>query len=293
VKVYNSDCSKNNINNLGKDVEMAERIDLLIIDPQVDFCDPSGALYVPGAEKDMERLSEMVKRFGKQIKQIHVTLDCHFLIDITHPLMWRNSDGKHPDPFTIFGSKEIKDGVWIPVYPSYRQRFIEYCEELEAGGRYPLCIWPPHCLIGSRGNSILPVLFEALQEWQTTKINNVNFVSKGSNPFTEHYSAVKAEVIDPEDPSTQLDTRKGSLINTLMEADKILIAGEAGSHCVKSTVEDIADGFQDDVYVQKMVLLEDAISPVISPFVDFPAIQAQFITDMKARGMQTATTTDF
>jgi len=66
VKVYNSDCSKNNINNLGKDVEMAERIDLLIIDPQVDFCDPSGALYVPGAEKDMERLSEMVKRFGKQ-----------------------------------------------------------------------------------------------------------------------------------------------------------------------------------------------------------------------------------
>jgi nicotinamidase-related amidase len=78
-----------------------------------------------------------------------------------------------------------------------------------------------------------------------------------------------------------------------MEADKILIAGEAGSHCVANTVKDIADGFNDDTYVQKMVLLEDAVSPVKSPFVDFPAIQAQFITDMVARGMKIAKTTDF
>jgi nicotinamidase-related amidase len=28
---------------------------LLVIDPQVDFCDPSGSLYVPGAEDDMGR----------------------------------------------------------------------------------------------------------------------------------------------------------------------------------------------------------------------------------------------
>ena len=78
-----------------------------------------------------------------------------------------------------------------------------------------------------------------------------------------------------------------------VSADKIIVAGEAGSHCVKNTVEDIADGFGDDTYVQKMVLLEDGVSPVQSPFVDFPAIQVQFITDMKTRGMKTANTTDF
>jgi nicotinamidase-related amidase len=269
---------------------MAERIDLLVIDPQVDFCDPNGNLYVDGAEKDMERLAGLVKSFGQKIKKVHVTLDCHHLIDVAHPLMWRNSEGKNPDPFTIFGSKEIKEGVWIPVFPSLRQRFIEYCEGLEASGRYPLCIWPPHCLIGSGGNAVLPVLFEALQEWETGKTNNVDYVSKGSNPYTEHYSAVKAEVPDATDPDTQLNTR---LIQTLMEADKIIIAGEAGSHCVANTVKDIADGFNDDSYISKMILLEDAVSPVISPFVDFPAIQAQFITDMKARGMKTAKTTDF
>ncbi len=270
---------------------MAERIDLLIIDPQVDFCDPDkGTLYVDGAEKDMERVANLIDKFGQNIKKIHVTLDCHHIIDVAHPLMWRNSEGKNPDPFTIFGSKEIRNGDWVPVFPSLLQKFIDYCERLENTGRYPLCIWPPHCLIGSEGNNIFPVLFKTLQKWEQTKVDNVTYVSKGSNPFTEHYSAVKAEVPDPEDPSTQLNTR---LIQTLMEADKILIAGEAGSHCVKNTVEDIADGFKDDSYVQKMTLLTDGVSPVKSPFVDFPAIQAQFIIDMKARGMKTALTTDF
>jgi len=276
---------------------MAGRIDLLIIDPQKDFCcngtadNPhKGSLYVDNADNDMKRVASLVKKFGSKIKKIHVTLDCHHLIDVAHPNMWKNSDGKHPDPFTIFGSKEIRDGVWAPIFPNLRQRFIEYCEALEASGRYPLCIWPPHCLIGSAGNTIIDELFEALLDWEESKNNNVDYVSKGSNPYTEHYSAVKAEVSDPNDPTTQLDTR---LITTLMEADTILIAGEAGSHCVKNTVEDIANGFGDDSYVAKMVMLEDGISPVISPVVDFPAIQKQFVSDMVARGMKTAVTTDF
>ena len=211
-------------------------------------------------------------------------------MDVAHPIMWRNSEGNHPDPFTVITAKEIRDGAWTPVLPSLRQRFIDYCEDLEASGRYPLCIWPPHCLIGSEGNNVLPVLFEALGEWETNKKNMVSYVSKGSNYLTEHYSAVKAEVPDPEDPSTQLNTK---LIKTLMESDKILIAGEAGSHCVANTVRDIADGFQDDSYVKKMVLLLDAVSPVISPFVDFPAVQASFIAEMVGKGMQTAKTTDY
>lgn len=270
---------------------MAERVDLLIIDPQVDFCDPEkGSLYVDNSENDMGRVANLIKGFGRNVKKIHVTLDCHHLIDVAHPNMWVNSEGKHPDPFTIFGSQQIIDGVWVPIFPNLRQRFIDYCKGLEDSGRYPLCIWPPHCLIGSEGNSVAPVLYQELLAWSGARPDNVDYVSKGSNPFTEHYSAVKAEVPDPADATTQLNTR---LIQTLMEADKILIAGEAGSHCVANTVKDIADGFNDDSYIKKMVLLEDGISPVQSPFVDFPAIQAQFIADMKARGMQTANTTDF
>ena len=267
-----------------------ERIDLIIIDPQVDFCDPSGALYVPGAENDMARVPSHIDKCGSEITNIHVTLDCHHLIDVAHPALWRDSDGNAPDPFTIITSQEMRDGKWTPVLLQHKQRFIDYCEALEASGKFPLCIWPPHCLIGSQGNAVLPVLFTALQKWETENKKNVNYVSKGSNPFTEHYSAVKAEVEDPSDPTTQLNT---PLIKTIMDADITRIAGEAGSHCVKETVSDIADGFGDDSYVKKLMLFTDAVSPVISPFVDFPAIQAQFIADMEARGMQTAVTTDF
>lgn len=280
---------------------MAERIDVVIIDPQDDFCkggsDPTdlndpdrGALFVDNADQDVIRAADFINNYGEKVKNIHVTLDCHHLIDVAHPAMWRNSDGEQPPFFTIITAQDIIDGVWTPIFPPLRQRFIDYCTALEVGKRYPLCIWPPHCLIGSPGNAVSPVIFSALLGWMRKTDRNVNWVSKGSNPFTEHYSAVKAEVPDPQDPTTQLNTK---LIKTLTESDKIISFGWAGSHCYKNTIEDIADGFGNDDYVKKIVMLTDCVSPVISPVVDFPAIQAQFITDMKARGMQTALSTDF
>jgi len=70
-----------------------KNIELLIIDPQVDFRDPSGSLFVPGADKDIERLSNLIERTGSQISDIHVTLDMHYQIDIAHPLFWKDSNG--------------------------------------------------------------------------------------------------------------------------------------------------------------------------------------------------------
>ena len=248
---------------------MKKRTDLLIIDPQIDFCDPGtsesdpnrGSLYVPNAEKDMERISKLILSEGDRIKKIHVTLDCHHRFDIAHPGFWRNSKGKHPDLFTIITHMDVVNAKWsqvfmtLPGYDNDTEYLKTYTKTLEDSGRYPLCIWPPHCLIGSRGNGVYPVLFDALKVWEEEKRNNnVNFVSKGSTITTEHYSAVKAEVPDPNDPTTQLDTR---FITVLKEADEVLVCGEAGSHCVKNTVEDIADGFGDDDAIGKLVLLTD------------------------------------
>lgn len=269
---------------------MLERIDLLIIDPQVDFCDPNGSLYVEGADEDMKRVADMIDRLGGKINNIHVTLDCHYKFSIFHKLIWRNSKGENPDPFTIISAKDVKDGIWFPVFPYLRQKFIDYCEALEQKNKYQLCIWPEHCKIASNGNSVLPVLYEALGRWEELKINNVDFVSKGSNKYTEMYSAISAECPDPEDPSTQLNTR---LIETIGKADTVIICGEASSHCVKATVEDISNNFSDDSYIKKLCLLEDGTSAVISPFVDFPAIANKFVSDMSDRGMKTALTTDF
>ncbi len=111
-------------------------------------------------------------------------------------------------------------------------------------------------------------------------------MTKGSNLWTEHFSAVQAEVPDPEDPDTQVNAR---LIDTLERADVILLAGEAGSHCLANTVRDIAAEFSDPTYVAKMVLLTDATSPVPG----FEAYQDEFLRDLAGLGMRTSTTTEF
>jgi nicotinamidase-related amidase len=263
-----------------------KKVHLLIIDPQHDFCDKSGALFVQGADEDMTRLAAMVRRIGPKFDDIHVTLDCHHLVDVAHPLMWKDGRGNPPSPFTIITSAEIESGKWTPMLPSLTRRMIAYTKDLENSGKYPLCIWPPHCLIGSVGNTVVPELFAALHEWEEKSFAVVNYVSKGSNIYTEHYSAVKAEVPDPTDPSTQVNT---GLIKTLMEADVLAIAGEAGSHCLANTVRDIATEFGDDKYVAKMVLLTDATSPVPG----FEHFQDAFVKEMTSRGMQLSNTTDF
>lgn len=262
-------------------------VELLIIDPQVDFCDPGrGALYVGGAEHDIGRLARMVTRLAPKLDDIHVTLDSHHFVDIAHPIFWRDSQGKHPDPFTLISVGDVETGRWTTTQPGMYRRALDYVQTLEKRGRYVLCIWPPHCLIGSEGHAVMPELFAALTAWEQQRFGLVDYVTKGSNIYTEHYSAVQAEVPDPTDPSTQINT---GLIQTLMKADLVAIAGEAGSHCVRNTVTDVANNFGDDSYVKKLVLLTDATCPVTG----FEAFQADFIREMTARGMQLSTTTDF
>jgi len=262
------------------------RIHLLIIDPQNDFCDPNGSLFVPGADEDMRRLTTMVNRLQSKLDDIHVTLDSHRIIDVSHPAWWKDSTGNQPSPFTIITAADMKDGKWSTALPSANKRTQVYLQELETRGRYAHCIWPPHCLIGDKGHNVFPELSSALHAWEKARFGMVDFVTKGSNFWTEHFSAVQAEVPDPEDPTTQINT---SLISTLEKADIVLLAGEARSHCMANTVFDIAENFGDASYVKKLVLLTDCTSDVPG----FENLGAEFMTKMLAKGMQTSTSTEF
>ena len=116
----------------------------------------------------------------------------------------------------------------------------------------------------------------------------VDIITKGSNPFTEHYSAVQADVPDPEDPSTSLDIGEGSLINILENVDLVALTGQALSHCLANTVTDIADNFGED-NIKKLVLIRDCTSSVTG----FEQLGEDFITNMTKRGMQISTSTEF
>ena len=264
---------------------MANKIHLLVIDPQFDFCDPTGALYVRGAEQDMERLARMVRRLVDKIDDIHVTLDSHHYVDIAHPIFWVDSKGNHPDPFTIISKGDLLNGRWTTTIPGVRQRAFDYVTQLDAGKRYPLCIWPPHCIIGTKGYQIMPCFADALGEWCNKRVKVAAYITKGSNPFTEHYSAVKAEVPDSADPTTMVNT---DFINTLQQADTILISGVALSHCVANSIRDVAREFGDE-NVKKFVLLRDTCSNVGT----FESLGDAFITEMRAKGMCVMNSTEF
>ena len=265
---------------------MNTKIQLLVIDPQNDFMDiPGAALPVPGADADMKRLARFIDRVGDALHAIRVTLDSHHPVDIAHPIWWSNVAGENPAPFTTISVADVRNGIWAARNPLVQSYSSQYVEALEVNGRYQLLIWPPHCLIGSWGHNVQADVFQALSAWGRKKLATVDFIPKGSNPKTEHYSAVQAEVPDPSDAATTLNS---SLISSLQEADVLVIAGEALSHCVASTIRDIANHF-DEENIRKLVLLTDCASAVPG----FEKLGKDFVREMMDRGMQTAVSTEY
>lgn len=265
-------------------------VQLLIIDPQNDFMDINGAtLPVPGAVADMQRVAALIDRIGTKLTDIHVTLDSHRLIDIAHPAWWMDQNGNPPAPFTIITPDDVETGIWKARNPAFQARTLEYVRALAAGGKYPLCIWPPHCLIGSLGHNVQEDLNAALQRWSEKEFAMVDYVTKGSNPWTEHYGALMAEVPDLSDPGTAINT---GFLTMLAEADIVAVVGEALSHCVKETVTQIADNIGEE-HIKKFQILTDCASPVpaIPGGPDFPAIAEDWLKEMERRGM-TLTTSD-
>jgi len=272
------------------------KVCLLGIDPQFDFCDPTGRLSVPGAKEDMERVGAMVKKYGGDIDDIQVTMDSHYLIHIAHHRCWVDRKGKHPLPLFLHdGNKyptpitlqEVKDGVWRAYNTAWQSRYEDYVEQLEKNGRYKLMIWPDHCIIGHPGQNIYDPFLAAITEWEDRFWGMAQRHTKGSNPFTEHYSAVKADVEDPDDSKTRLNTK---LIDLLKTYDIILVIGEALSHCLAYTLRDIFNEFGAD-QVKKFVLLTDACSNVLGCESMGEDFIKEFIAD--PYNMRTAKTTDF
>jgi len=134
-----------------------KNVQLLVIDPQWDFCHPTGALYVAGedpndpntgGEADSIRLAAMINRLRSKWDDIHVTLDSHVPNHIAHAHIWCDANGNPPPPFTIITADDVCNGVWGPKNPAWRNKFLAYVEALETNGRYVLCIGRTTVLLG-------------------------------------------------------------------------------------------------------------------------------------------------
>lgn len=278
---------------------MKSNIQLLIIDPQNDFCDlpeswqptnpvtgqrTAPALPVAGAHADMQRLASLVRAGQSGLSDIIVTLDSHHRVDIAHPPFWAQADGSAVSPFTTISAQQVRDGQYRPKDAAALPRVLAYLDELEARARYTLMVWPIHCEIGTWGNNVHADVQSACNAWEEARLKPVQQVLKGTNPWTEHYSAMQAEVPDAADPDTQLNR---ALIATLDRADVLLIAGEASSHCVKATTEHIVDNLPSGC-LDRIILLTDCMSPVGG----FEAQADAFLADMRGRGVRLSTSAD-
>lgn len=261
---------------------------LLIIDPQNDFCQPTGALYVPGAEYDMQRLARLISHDYLTVKEIIVSLDNHHVINVSHPSYWRagvevdrQQDGVYPQPFTSITYSEVCEGKWIPRFES--QKAMLYLKQLEEQGEFPHIIWPEHCIIGSIGAAITDVLLTELKNWERKRGIPYQVVSKGMCPQTEMFGIFRANIPDPCDQSTAENV---ALINKLALFDTIYVAGEAKSHCVANSIKQLF-GYPD--IIKKLVVLEDCMSNVAG----FDTIATPIYQQASQMGAQFAKSVDF
>lgn len=260
------------------------RVGLLVIDNQYTFCHPDGELFVAGrsgdgAIQDSRRLTEFLYRNLAILTGIHCTLDTHRAYAIFHPTFMVNEHGSHPGPFTLVNVKDVREGRWqvteqlasalgVANIVAAQRFLLHYCEELEKKGRYELTIWPFHGMLGGPGHAVVSGLEEACFFHAVARGAQTGFEVKGTNPWTENYSVLGPEVTT-NTSGRPLDgaQRNVRFIKQLLEYDVLVIAGQAKSHCVAWTIDDLLADIaqQDPALAQKVYLLEDCTSPVVVP----------------------------
>jgi nicotinamidase-related amidase len=258
-----------------------ERVWLLLIDVQNTFCIPNFELFVggrsgSGAVDDNARLCQFIYRNLGRITHISATMDTHLAQQIFHPIFFIDKDGKHPAPYTDISAQELRDRKWTfnfalaPNYglaPEYgQQMMIHYAETLEQRGKYALTIWPYHAMLGGVGHALVSSVEEAIFFHSMARLTQPTFEVKGDRPFTEHYSVIGPEVLNGP-MGEALGERNNKFILELERVDKLIIAGQAKSHCVAWTISDLLEDIQatDPKLAKKIHLLEDCSSPVVVP----------------------------
>jgi len=256
----------------------ARRTCLLLVDVQNTFCTPGFELVVPGAVDDNQRLCEFIYRNLGEITAIVLTLDTHSPFQIFQPFTWVDATLAHPVPGTIISVEDVERGRWrinpqlagSGAQEDYQRLDDEYARhyvrKLAQKGRYPLTIWPPHGMAGSIGHALVPAVEEAIYFHSIARYAAPRFLYKGESPLTEHYAVFESEV-DEDQFGRPVGTQHRELLRDLLAYDRLIVAGQAKSHCVAWTVQYMIEKAMElgGEQMANLFLLEDCTSPVVIP----------------------------
>ena len=260
------------------------RVALLIIDAQNTFCIPGFELFVAGrsgrgAIDDNIRLCEFIYRNLSTITKIFVTMDTHTVMQIFHPIFWINEVGEHPDSATEISLEDLLQGRW-KVNPAVAENIykgkdldlpkytLHYVKKITEAGKYKLIVWPYHSLLGGIGHALVSAVEEAVFFHNIVRNSQTQFELKGNDPLTENYSVLSPEVLEDE-RNREIAQKNTSLLDQLLDFNAVIIAGQAKSHCVAWTVDDLLTEIKrrDPKLAKKIYLLEDCTSSVVIPSV--------------------------
>ncbi|MEG4504523.1 isochorismatase [Microcoleus sp. F6_B4] len=284
---------------------------LLIIDAQNTFCLPEFELFVggrsgSGAVDDNLRLCEFIYRNLNAITTIAPTMDTHTAMQIFHPIFWIDEAGEHPIPAaTSITLEDVQKGIWKvnPAiahsisgdnFSSLEKQACHYVKKLSDDGKYPLTIWPYHSMLGGIGHALVSAVEEAIFFHTIARNSQALFEIKGGNPLTENYSVLRPEVLDGFD-GNPIAEKNAKFIDKLLDFDSVIIAGQAKSHCVAWTVDDLLTEIlsRDPNLAKKVYLLEDCTSPVVVPgVVDFTEQADAAYQKFAAAGMNVVQSTE-
>jgi len=258
------------------------KVHLLLIDVQKDFCFPEGTLYVGGrsgrgAIDDSDRIARFVYANLGALTEVTCTLDTHFPFQIFFPSFWLDRDDRPLAAHREITTAEIRKAdvrpnpavAWWLCNGNYSWllRQVEfYCDQLEKAGKYKLYLWPPHCLLGGDGHALVGVVQEARLFHAFARGSKDWIEVKGGHALTENYSVLAPEVLLRHD-GQPLAQRNTQFIKTLLEADVVVVAGQAASHCVKSSIDDLLSEIKakDVKLAEKVYILQDCMSAVAVP----------------------------
>lgn len=285
------------------------RISLLLVDVQNTFCVPEFELYVGGASgtgavDDNRRLCEFIYRNLNVVTEICPTMDTHQAVQIFHSIFLVNEEEEHPPPFTLITPEDIEQGVWrfnpelassLQITDAYALEYLRhYTQKLKDGSKYDLTIWPYHAMLGGIGHALVSAVEEAIFFHSVARYSPPDFQVKGSNPFTENYSVLSPEVL--EGPKGEKIAEKNfKFIQKLLNFDAVIIAGQAKSHCVAWTADDLLNeiNVSDKQLAEKVYLLEDCSSPVVIPgIIDYTTHANDAFQKFADAGMQVVRSTD-